>query len=525
MAANPLPLTPLQDLFDNVMSLNLAQRTCLHNEDIFTLDDLLDLSPKEMSEWANRKSGLTAARGGCRWGIAAIKKLQALIFWAIDSNRRGINVVPADFTPDVMAQYREFVRVDLNTEASEDKTELPGALKDAKWVEWNITLHNYLMAKKGINGIPLAYVIRKPIPPGTMFPTLSREQQLLYAAPLTGPAFVQDNKAVFTVLNTCCMEQNATNWIQPKHKRSSDGRAAMEDLRRHYDGTDGRFKRKSQADAALEVLHYTHEHSLPFSTFSSRMKKHFDTIKYCDPPGVSAQTQIAMLLKKIRTTNVSLLSAIANIRMDPVKYCDFDTAAHELSTQIAIIFPSKSGGNGPGGHRKRDIASLQKGNGGNGGGRGYNIQKVNGRDTINGVDVTDRTREFTKDEWYKLPRKLKDDLNRMPERREMNKKLRSRPRLDTRNSSGFSTQVTLSDETRSQLITGAARAVLSVHSGGPPRQVDTQQPRMGAGGGASRRSQTAGAATGNRGTATDDSASVISDISSLRWDMNGNPIN
>ena len=75
MAANPLPLTPLQDLFDNVMSLNLAQRTCLHNVDIFTLDDLLDLSPKEMSEWANRKSGLTAARGGWRWGIAATKKL------------------------------------------------------------------------------------------------------------------------------------------------------------------------------------------------------------------------------------------------------------------------------------------------------------------------------------------------------------------------------------------------------------------------------------------------------------------
>ena len=62
MAANPLPLTPLQDLFDNVMNLNLAQRTCLHNVDIFTLDDLLDLSPKEMAEWTNRKSGLTAAR-------------------------------------------------------------------------------------------------------------------------------------------------------------------------------------------------------------------------------------------------------------------------------------------------------------------------------------------------------------------------------------------------------------------------------------------------------------------------------
>ena len=518
-----LPLSPLQNLFENVLSLNLAQRTCLHLEDIFDLGDLLDLSPKEMADWANRKSGLTAARGGCRWGIAATKKLQALIFWAIDSNRRGTVVVPADFTPAVLAQYREFVRVDLNTEASEDKTELPGLLKDAKWVEWNITLQNYLMAKTGINGIPLYYVIQEPIPAGVVFPTLSREQQLLYAAPLTGPAFVQDNKAVYTVLNTCCIEQNATNWIQAKHKRSSDGRAAMEDLRRHYDGTDGRFKRKSQADAALEVLHYSHEHSLPFSTFSSRMKKHFDTIEYCDPPGVSDQTQIAQLLKRIRTTNVSLLSAIANIRMDPVKYCNFDTAAHELSTQIAIIFPSKSGGAGQGGHRKRDVASLQRGGGGGkgggGGGRGYNIQKNGNRDMANGVDVTDRTREFSKDEWYKLPRKLKDDLNRMPERREMNKKLRSAPRQD-RTTSATATQVTLSDETQSQIITGAARAVLSAQAG-IPRAVTAQQPRMGAGGSA-RCGQAAAAATGAR---TDDTVSVISEISTLRWDMNGNPIN
>ena len=108
-----LPLSPLQNLFENVLSLNLAQRTCLHLEDIFDLGDLLDLSPKEMADWANRKSGLTAARGGCRWGIAATKKLQALIFWAIDSNRRGTVVVPADFTPAVLAQYREFVSTSI----------------------------------------------------------------------------------------------------------------------------------------------------------------------------------------------------------------------------------------------------------------------------------------------------------------------------------------------------------------------------------------------------------------------------
>ena len=519
MAQNQLPATAFQDMLANVMNLNVNQRLCIHLEDILDLADLLDLNVKEMADWANRKSGLASTRGGCRWGIAATKKLQALIFWAIDCHRRGLNVTPGDFTPAVLTQYREYVRVDLNTEASEDKTDPPGLLKDSKWVEWNISLQNYLMAKKGVNGIPLFYVIRPNLPPGTTLNTLNRDEQLIHAAALTGPAFVEDNKAVFTVLNTCCLEQNAANWIQPRHKRSSNGRAAMEDLRRHYDGTDGRFKRKAQADAALEVLHYTHEHSLPFSTFSSRMKKHFDTIKYCDPPGVSDQTQIAMLLRKIKTNNVSLQASIANIRMDPTKYNDFDTAAHELSTQIALIFPSKAG-SGNGGHRKRDVASLQKGGAGSGKGgpRGYKIQKSNGRDTVNGVDVTDRTREFTKDEWYKLPRKMKDELNQMPERREMNKRLRT---AGGRSVSSAANEVTLSEATQGQIITGAARAVLSAQATiTPPTSVSVQQPRMGAGG-ASRRAQ---AASTSR-TSPDESASVISDISSLRWDMNGNPIN
>ena len=134
---------------------------------------------------------------------------------------------------------------------------------------------------------------------------------------------------------------------------------------------------------------------------------------------------------------------------------------------------------------------LQKGSGRGGGGCGYNIQKNNGCDTINGVNITDHTHEFSKDEWYKLPCKLKDDLNHMPERREMNKKLQSCSRQD-RTSSATSTHVTLSDETQSQLITTGAAiiAVLSVvqdsDNGGPLQTVTAQQPCMGAGGAACR---------------------------------------
>ena len=61
-------------------------------------------------------------------------------------------------------------------------------------------------------------------------------------------------------------------------------------------------------------------------------------------------------------------------------------------------------------------------------------------------------------------------------------------------------------------------------NGQPPGTVNVQQPRMGAGG-ATRRPQVASATAPRASPTNADSASVISDITTLRWDMNGNPIN
>ena len=479
---------------------------------------MASMTPDEISSWTTRKSALANNRGGCRWGIPATKCFQALVYWVTDCHRRGLAVTEADFTAAVRDEYLELVRIAVQNEETEDKTEIPPALKDKNWEDWCILLQNYLMAQKSVDNIPLYYVIHPNLAVGVTIASLSRDQQLVYAAPLTGPAFNVDNKKVFRILNSLTVGENATNWISSTLKRTQNGRAAMQALRDHYDGTDGRYKRKTQAAATLEVLHYSHEHAMPFQTFSSKMKKAFDTLAICDPPGVSDSSQVQQLLDKIKTTNSLLIAAIANIRMNHVRYNTFDKAAMELSLQIAVIFPSKSGAGGGGRHRKRSAADMHRGGGGD---KGYKIIKKNGRETVNGVDVTDRTREFPPEDWRKLPRPFRSMLNRMPERKAHNLRLKRNAAALAAGRDGTedpAATVSLSDETRTQLINATARAVMSVNQASgattpPPSTV--QMPRMGAG----QQRQRQNAAT-NR-----DASSVVSELSNnFRFDRDGNII-
>ena len=504
-------------LLTNILGLNQNQYACVITEGFHDLNRIrvANLTPTEIADWTKHKSGLASTRGGCRWGIPATKCFQALCFWITDSHKRGIQVIPTDFTQATLDEYLELVRVEMQSDETEDKTEAPSSLKDSKWEDWNILFNNYMMAQKSVDGIPLFYVIRPDLAPGITVASLPRDQQLLYGASLMGPAFNRDNKKVFRTLNALTVSENATNWISDRIKRRQDGRAAMQALRDHYDGTDGRYKRKTQATAALQVLHYSHEHSMPFSTFASRMKKAYDTLAVCDPPGVSDRTQVEQLLDRIKTTNQMLLTCITAIRMDFTKYSTFDIAATEISTQIATIFPAKSGAGGPGRHRgKRNAADMHRG----GRGGGYKIVRQNGRELVNGVDVTDRTREFPKEDWLKLPKAFRTVLNKMPERRVHNKRLngRSAASAATSRAEDSSNTVTLSDETHAELVNATARAVLSVdRSSAPPTTV--QMPRMGAG----NRRQAAAASRANANNNTAD-ASVVSEISQHRWDRDGN---
>ena len=73
-----------------------------------------------------------------------------------------------------------------------------------------------------------------------------------------------------------------------------DDRHAIVDLYNHYDGDNEKHKRLQTAWAQLKILSYKND--LTYQTFSSKIKHCFNVIERCDPPVVSTNSQVDMML-------------------------------------------------------------------------------------------------------------------------------------------------------------------------------------------------------------------------------------
>ena len=141
------------------------------------------------------------------------------------------------------------------------------------------------MSRKEVNDIPLAYIIRQ-MPRDTTI-TICRDIEILYGAPLKGATLDNDNIEVYCIINHLAFEQNANNWIERGSKTRRNGRQSMLDLCQHNDGGDEKHKRLQTSRAEMRFLTYKNEHIMTFQLYSSKLKKCFDVIEKCDPPGVS----------------------------------------------------------------------------------------------------------------------------------------------------------------------------------------------------------------------------------------------
>ncbi len=98
-----------------------------------------------------------------------------------------------------------------------------------------------------------------------------REIDLIYNATMTGPAYQTDSGEVFGILDALTIGEDAANWIEPKTRRTRDGRQAMLDLKHHFDGDDEKYKRLEKAKNMMENLHYKNEQYMSWHIFSTRM--------------------------------------------------------------------------------------------------------------------------------------------------------------------------------------------------------------------------------------------------------------
>jgi hypothetical protein len=254
-------------------------------------------------------------------------------------------------------------------------------------------------------GTPLVYVIRKQ----TFIQDLDpREQLVINNAPLAGAVFRNDTQRVLILLRSLTTGTDAENWMQGV----TCGRIAMQALQSHYDGDAEAEKRKQAAKSDLQSLFYRHEAAFSFEKYINRLKKCFDILEKYQVPYYE-EDKVKLLLDRIQNNHGEVKTQVSICRANYSR--SFVEASTYMSREISRIFPSSN------------VASSNFGKGKNRGGRNVSSMKQSGQRgkrkglivKNNGVDISDLTRYYSKEEWRKLDADVKKKILEAPARKKL----------------------------------------------------------------------------------------------------------
>jgi hypothetical protein len=377
----------------------------------------------DVTEMAKRMSTRPANAGRVILGTIQIKRIQALVHWVKDHDKRGLIPQPELWDEDAMNEAMSNKEAELNYGKIDVGSIDPGKCRtDHGWDNWQIAFANKLNATLGAAKVPIDYIIR------TEHDDLDHEMLFMeddelrkYQMPLEGQNFKHDNRLVYKMLKAACVDTDAWAWIE-SNDPSADGRKAWLALINHYDGYGELNKRIQRSKMELMKLHYKDEKVFQFEKYVTKLKEQFRVLEKDKHERYSESRQVETLLRGMNTTDPGIVAAKTQIfhsmLHDFDKACGFMSAyisskhadaqysyanRHNLSGQRRNV--SATGSDGDRGGRGRGGRSGQRGgrtagrgrNGGRGRGSGRGM-----RSFINNVDVTDPHRNFTSAEWEKL---------------------------------------------------------------------------------------------------------------------------
>jgi hypothetical protein len=264
------------------------------------------------------------------------RRLCGLIYWVKDKIRRGLVINPYELTDETLIDA-------LQEEEGEDladtvDAELPQKFTPERWIQWEIEFSNYLSTKKGLRGIPLAYVIRPDLKAGETIAGDDITKQEIYAAPLNGVTYKRDNNTVWSILRSCTMATPAWEWIKQLEGKS-DAREGMQRLRLHYDGPDKRKARINEAENDIEKAHYKIERNFPFEKYVTKLTGAFQVLAHYGEP-YPDDKKIRTLLGKINTNDPHINAGIAHVRSNA--QMTFDAAVSYLADIIRLAPSSQT---------------------------------------------------------------------------------------------------------------------------------------------------------------------------------------
>jgi hypothetical protein len=397
---NPAEVRFTQCLRD-ILRFTDRQIQVLREDGYVTAEDLAHWGYEDITKWVAHKEKLRVNAGGSPYGDMKRKSLIALAWWVTEKVRTGSHVDLDEF--DDQARRAAIIESKVEYDSSKDELTIdkPEKFKYEDWPEWEKSVFTYLYSIKNCMGTPLVYVIGKPIFIQDLDP---REQLVINNAPLTGAVFRNDSQRVLTLLRSLTTGTDAENWMQG----ITCGRAAMQALQAHYDGDAEAEKRKQAAKSDLQALYYRHEAAFSFEKYINRLKKCFDVLEKYQVPYYE-EDKVKLLLDRIQNNHGEVKTQVSICRANYSG--SFVQASTYMSREISRIFPASN------------VASVNFGKGKNRGGRNISSLKNRGHkgkrkglivEKNNGVDISDLTRFYSKEEWRKLDADVKKKILESP---------------------------------------------------------------------------------------------------------------
>jgi hypothetical protein len=277
---------------------NAATRTTIIEREGFTqLDDLGVLEmDANVSDMAKRMATCTQVEGHVLLGTVVIKRLQTLIWWIRDHQKRGLTLSATNF--DVAAMNAASEMKTLMRERSDKEPSLTdlGKFNPDDFDAHEDAFLNLLAQSFGVLKEPLRYVVRPETIPEVF---ASSKEQRMFQFLLTGGSFELNNQMVYRKLKAFLIDSPGWAWIEP-HDTTEDGRAAYLAWIAHYNGKGELSKRTAIAKSKLNQLHYHNERSMSFEKCTKIMTKCFNTLHKDPDQCYSNRQKVEKLLKAIR---------------------------------------------------------------------------------------------------------------------------------------------------------------------------------------------------------------------------------
>ena len=321
----------------------VAQRASLVEDCFGSFGDLKSLTEKDVASMASDYGGRTQNNGRIHFGVRRTKHIKGLVHWINDFDRVSgaptiVGLNETSFKQELdRALARDAIRKSLRSQTSTTADAAsPGPLKSEKlWKEWEEKFINYTRTHLGVNGVPLAYVIRENENPDNdrTFPDFIT--RTIACAPLNGEYYDADKLAVFNMIVSFTTGQPSGDWVKNTFKYSC-GRRSIIALRNHFAGEGNATRQMAEADRLFTSLHYKSERAMAFETFLTQCQKMYN-IREREGDPMNDGAKVRFLFNNV--THQGLQSSIDALKAQQTTGTNitYTMAANHLATAVSEL--------------------------------------------------------------------------------------------------------------------------------------------------------------------------------------------